>query len=116
MLPYKIFSFCVITLLIFSVENAFSLGVNPKSKQFLRETLKKNSTARNQNQANATNKRSSRSKKTSRTTSKRNTSSSSKNKNRNIVYTFPVPKKFQTATMVNVLDGDTIRVILDGSP
>lgn len=33
-----------------------------------------------------------------------------------IVYTVPEPKEFQPATMVDVEDGDTIRVLLDDSP
>ena len=32
------------------------------------------------------------------------------------MYTLPEPKVFQSATMVDVEDGDTIRVILDDSP
>ncbi|MCI5221381.1 MAG: hypothetical protein D3924_01535 [Candidatus Electrothrix sp. AR4] len=103
---YKTLSFFWVLLFVFSADNAFSIGVNPKSKGYLRSTTKGYSESRSENYANSESKNSS---------GARNTSSLSP-QNSSIVYTLPAPKEAQPATMVEVLDGDTIQVILDGSP
>jgi endonuclease YncB( thermonuclease family) len=125
MVRYKILSCICVFLWIFSVQHAHSIGVDPKSKRSLRKTLKAESASKSK--ADSASSKSSSSKKSSRSSNsgKKKTSGVGKSgsgsaggeKERNkIVYTVPEPKAFQAATMVDVEDGDTIRVILDNSP
>ncbi|CAK8725329.1 Endonuclease YncB, thermonuclease family [Candidatus Electrothrix laxa] len=117
MVRYKILSCIFVFLWIFSAQNTFSIGVDPDSKRSLRKTLK-NYSASKSNADSSSSKSSSSSSSGKKNTSRVGRSSSGlaggeKNK---IVYTLPEPKAFQSATLVDVEDGDTIRVILDDSP
>jgi micrococcal nuclease len=121
MVRYKILSCVFVFLWIFSVQNALSIGVDPKSKRSLRKTLKNYSASKSKADS-ASSKRSNSKNSSSSSSGKKKTSRAGKSssgsaggeKNK-IVYTLPDPKAFQAATMVDVEDGDTIRVILDGS-
>ncbi|MCI5164951.1 MAG: hypothetical protein D3903_02400 [Candidatus Electrothrix sp. GM3_4] len=118
MVRYKVLSCVCVFLWLFSVQHAHSIGVDPKSKRSLRKTLEAKSAPKNN--ANSTSSKSSRSSRSG----KMGTSHAGKSgsglvgggeERSNIVYTLPKPKAFQPATMVDVEDGDTLRVILDGS-
>ena len=117
MVCYKILSCVSVFLWFFSAQHAHSIGVDPKSKRFLRETVKNYSASKKKADSALSKSNSSSSsgkKKTSRT-DKSGSGSTGGEKN-TIVYTLPEPKAFQSAIMVDVEDGDTIRVILDDSP
>ncbi len=114
LLRYKTLSSVWIVLLMFAVNNAFSISVNPKSKQFLRKTTKNYSKSRSKNYSNPGSGKSSH--QGSGTASASGSGSYSSSTEDTILYTLPEPKESQTATMVDVIDGDTIRVILDDSP
>ncbi|MCI5130287.1 MAG: hypothetical protein D3904_01905 [Candidatus Electrothrix sp. EH2] len=100
-------------LFLFFAQTAYSISVNPKSKTALRNSLKKYSASRNTMDATA--KRKGAAKSGRKKTSRSNTYGSGEKKDQ-IVYTMPDPKDFQPATLVDVEDGDTIRVLLDSSP
>jgi endonuclease YncB( thermonuclease family) len=110
----KTLSFFWVVLLVFAADNAFSIGVNPKSKSYLRSTLKNSSEEKNKKPSNSGSNNSSGSKIANSSKSRKNSYSAPKDSS--ILYTLPAAKEFQPATMVKVLDGDTIQVILDGSP
>ncbi|MCI5142331.1 MAG: hypothetical protein D3909_11570, partial [Candidatus Electrothrix sp. ATG1] len=111
MMRYKTLSFVCVFLYLFSAHNSFSIGVDPKSKRGLRKTLKKYSASRKNQDSSQKKKGTSSSGKRS---SSGSTGSAGEERNR-IVYTLPEPKAAQTATMVEVEDGDTIRVLLNDS-
>lgn len=115
MVRYKTLSCVCVFLWLFSVQHAYSIGVDPKSKRSLRKTLKNYSASKKSSLKN--NSSSSSGKKgTSRTGKSGSVSASGGGKERDkILYTLPKPKAFQSATMVDIEDGDTIRVILDDS-
>jgi micrococcal nuclease len=125
MVRYKTLSCVCVFLWIFSVQNALSIGVDPKSKRSLRKTLKNYSASKSKADS-ASSKRSNSKNSSSSSSGKKKTSRAGKSSSgsagagaggekKKIVYTLPDPKAFQAATMVDVEDGDTIRVILDGS-
>ena len=109
----KTLGFACIFLLLFSAQHAFSIGVDPKSKRSLRKTLKNYSeskskmddSAKGENAAAGSGRRSS--------SGKSGSGGAGAN---SIVYTLPNAKVPQKATMVEVEDGDTIRVMLNDSP
>ncbi|MCW5208264.1 thermonuclease family protein [Desulfobulbus sp. US2] len=115
MVRYKTLSCVSVFLWIFSVQTAFSIGVDPASKRSLRKTLKNYSASKKSSSKN--NSSSSSGKKgTSRTGESSSGSAGRGKKEKNkILYTLPDPKEFQAATMVDIEDGDTLRVILDDS-
>ena len=124
MVRYKILSCVCVLLWIFSVQHAHSIGVDPKSKRSLRKTLKAESASKSNADSTSSKKSSSKSSRSSRSgkagTSRTGKSGSGsagggKEERNKILYTLPEPKVFQSATMVDVEDGDTIRVILDDS-
>ncbi len=119
---YKTLSCVCVFLWLFSFQHAYSIGVNPKSKRFLRETVKNYSAAKKKADSALSKKSSSKSNSPSSSgekgaspTGKSGSGSAGGEKNK-IVYILPEPKAFQAATMVDVEDADTIRVILDDSP
>lgn len=107
------FSFALVFLLLFSAQYAFSIGVDPKSKKSLRKTLKNytqsrsktGGSAKGKNAAGSGNKRSS-----------GGSYGSGAAGASSILYTLPDAKEPQKAIMVEVEDGDTIRVLLNDSP
>ncbi|WP_446007856.1 thermonuclease family protein [Candidatus Electrothrix sp.] len=113
MLRYKTLSYACVLLWMFSVQQACALSVNPESKKALRKSLKDYSASRSQTGSVPSPKRS----------SKTHSSSSSgagsyrwgKEQNK-LVYTLPEPRPLQSAVLVEVEDGDTIRVLLDDTP
>lgn len=115
MVRYKTLSCVSVFLWIFSVQTAFSIGVDPASKRSLRKTLNNYSASKKSSSKN--NSSSSSGKKgTSRTGESSSGSAGRGKKEKNkILYTLPDPKEFQAATMVDIEDGDTLRVILDDS-
>ena len=124
MVRYKTLSCVCIFLWIFSVQTAFSIGVDPASKRSLRKTLKNYSASKSKADSASSKSSSSKSSRSSSSGKKRTSGagksnsglSSAAGEKNSIVYTVPEPKAFQAATMVDVEDGDTIRVILDNSP
>ena len=102
-------------LWLFSAQNAFSISVNPKSKAALRESLKKSSASRRNMDASLQGKGAAGAGKGKRSRRASGYSSTGGEKNQ-LVYTLPEPKEFQSATMVNVEDGDTVQVLLNDSP
>jgi len=103
-----------LVLLLFSVQNAFSIGVNPNSKKFLRKTLKDYSESRSGMGDSAKGKKGTAG--SGQKTSARGNSGSGTKEKKGIVYTVPDSKDSQAATLVEVEDGDTIRVMLNDSP
>ncbi|MCI5138129.1 MAG: thermonuclease family protein [Candidatus Electrothrix sp. AR1] len=120
MVRYKILSCVCVFLWLFSVQHAHSIGVDPKSKRSLRKTLKNYSASKKKTDSAASKSSSSSSSgknKMSRAPGQGGSGSAGGGEERSkIVYTLPKPKEFQPATMVDIEDGDTIRVILDNSP
>ena len=116
MLRYKTLSCVCIFLWMFSVQYACALSVNPESKKALRKSLKDYSASGNQANAALSDKSI---KKGSRTQGTSNAGTSRYgygNATNKIVYTLPEQKEFQPATMVEVEDGDTIRVLWNDMP
>ena len=116
MVRYKTLSCVCIFLWIFSVQTAFSIGVDPASKRSLRKTLKNYSASKSKADSASSKSSSSKSSRSSSAGKSNSGLSSAAGEKNSIVYTVPEPKAFQAATMVDVEDGDTIRVILDNSP
>ncbi len=117
MLPCKSISCLLAALLLCSAGNAFSIGVNPKSKQYLRSTLKNHSASRSKAYSQAGEKSRSASGNSSTSASKRTKGKSYKSSvNSSIMITPPVSKKSQPAKMVSIEDGDTIQTVINGSP
>lgn len=124
MVRYKILSCVCVFLWLFSVQDAHSIGVNPKSKTFLRKTLKDYSASKSNADAALSNKSGSESSSSSSSGKKKTSrggggglgSAVGQGAENNIVYTLPESKAFQPATMVDIEDGDTIRVMLNDSP
>ena len=119
MVRYKTLSCVCVFLWLFSIQHAYSIGVDPESKRSLRKTLKNYSASKNK--AGSTTSKSSRSSSSgkqgaSRANSGSGSAGGGEEERNKILYTLPEPKAFQSATMVAVEDGDTIRVILNGSP
>ncbi|MGB5686772.1 MAG: thermonuclease family protein [Candidatus Electrothrix sp.] len=126
MVRYKILSSVFVFLWLFTAQHAHSIGVNPKSKSVLRKTLKDYSASKSKADSASLKSSSSKSSRSS-SVGKKKTSGAGKSSSglssgsaggekNSIVYTVPEPKAFQAATMVDVEDGDTIRVLLDNSP
>ncbi len=123
MVRYKIMSCICVFLWLFSVQHAHSIGVDPKSKRSLRKTLKAESASKSTTDSASSKSSSSKSSRSSSSGKKKTSGagksnsglSSAAGEKNSIVYTVPEPKEFQAATMVDVEDGDTIRVILDNS-
>lgn len=115
---YKILSCVCVFLCMFSVQHAFSLGVNPKSKSALRESLKNYSTSRGKaGSFTARGRTGAKGKGGRKARSHAGGKSKSRDKEKNkIIYTLPEPKKFSPATMVDVEDGDTIQVLWNDAP
>lgn len=109
----KTLGFACLLFLLFFVQNAFSIGVDPKSKRALRKKTKNYSESRSGLDDSAKGKSTAGAGR--QTSSRGNSGSGAKEKNR-IVYTVPEPKASQEATLVEVEDGDTIRVMLNDSP
>ncbi|MCI5123304.1 MAG: hypothetical protein D3925_02205, partial [Candidatus Electrothrix sp. AR5] len=124
MVRYKILSCFCVFLWIFSAQNAFSIGVDPKSKRSLRKTLKNYSASKSKADSASSKSSSSKNNRSSSSGKKKTAGAgqssfgfaSAGGEENTIVYTVPEPKTFLAATMVDVEDGDTIRVILDDSP
>ncbi|WP_339134399.1 MAG: thermonuclease family protein [Candidatus Electrothrix sp. GW3-4] len=121
MAHYKTLSIVCVFLWLFSAQNAHSIGVDPNSKRSLRKTLKNSSASKN-NAGSVASKSGGSGSNSSANSAKRKTSRAGKGnygsgegeKNK-IVYTVPEPKPFQPVTMVDVEDGDTIRVLWNDS-
>ncbi|MCI5217798.1 MAG: thermonuclease family protein [Candidatus Electrothrix sp. LOE2] len=122
MVRYKILSCVCVFLWLFFVQDAHSIGVNPKSKTFLRKTLKDYSASKSNADAALSNKSSSKSSSSSSSGKKKTSragglgSAVGQGAENKIVYTLPESKAFQPATMVDIEDGDTIHVMLNDSP
>jgi endonuclease YncB( thermonuclease family) len=109
MLRYKILSYACIFFWMFSVQYACALSVNPESKKALRKSLSDYSASRKIPSSSSSKKSSSES---SRSSSSGTSSYGSGDKeNDKLIYSVPEPKSFQSATMLEVEDGDTIRVL-----
>ena len=109
----KTLSFACVLLLLFSAQYAFSIGVDPKSKRSLRKTLKNYSESRSKKEDSA------KGKSAAAGSGKRRSSGGSGSGaagGNSILYTLPDAKVPEKATMVEVEDGDTIRVMLNDSP
>ncbi len=114
MLRYKTLSYACIFFWIFSVQHACALSVNPESKKALRKSLKDYSTSRKLTDSTSS-KRSSSGGSGSSRSGTGSYGSGGKEKDK-LVYSLAEPKSFQSATMVEVEDGDTIRVLWDDIP
>ena len=117
MLRYKTLSCACAFLWLFSVQHAFSLSVNPESKQALRKSLKDYTASGKQaNSASSTKKSSKNSGGLASSGSTSSRSASGGEEKNKIVYALPEAKEFQAATMIEVEDADTIRVLWDDIP
>ena len=117
MMHYKTLSILCVLFWLFSAHNAFSIGVNPKSKRALRTTLKDYSASgKDLDSSEGRRSSSSTSRKKGKSSSGTSGSASGGEERNRILYTLPEPKDPRPATMVEVEDGDTIRVLLDDSP
>ncbi len=116
MLRYKILSCACAFLWLFSVQHAFSLSVNPESKKALRESLKDYTASKKQANSALSPPSSSRNSGSSSSGSTSSSSGSGGGEKNKIVYALPEAKAFQTATMIEVEDADTIRVLWDDAP
>ncbi|MCI5210352.1 MAG: thermonuclease family protein [Candidatus Electrothrix sp. ATG2] len=117
MMHNKTLSIVCVLLLLFSAQNAFSISVEPKSKRALRSSVKKISESRKKlDSLEGKRSRSSSSGKKEKSHSGKSGSASAAEERNRILYTLPEPKDPQSAIMVDVEDGDTIRVLLNDSP